>query len=161
MSSTLRNLLPKPGTWMVVFKQILAFPMFMSVAWLIWVYGQQDHGMYGVMMPLMGLILLAFAIWLYKISQPKIFAGQKEKKSVWQIIGYGLAILSVVMALSFLVFTQHHQAKNSDKASDPTSETSQETTDQQQELHGPHIAFSPEALSVALAGLYPTKRCAI
>jgi thiol:disulfide interchange protein DsbD len=28
--------LPKPGAWMDTFKQAMAFPMYATVAWLIW-----------------------------------------------------------------------------------------------------------------------------
>lgn len=28
--------LPRPGAWMVTFKQLMAFPMFATVAWLVW-----------------------------------------------------------------------------------------------------------------------------
>jgi thiol:disulfide interchange protein len=34
--------LPRPGPWMVTFKQLMAFPMFATVAWLVWVLGQQS-----------------------------------------------------------------------------------------------------------------------
>src|SRR5205085_3332624 len=33
------RLLPRPGAWMEVFKQILAFPLYATVAWLAWVLG--------------------------------------------------------------------------------------------------------------------------
>ena len=28
--------LPKPGAWMDTFKQLMAFPLYATVAWLIW-----------------------------------------------------------------------------------------------------------------------------
>jgi thiol:disulfide interchange protein len=33
--------LPKPGAWMETFKQVLAFPLYATVAWLAWVLGAQ------------------------------------------------------------------------------------------------------------------------
>ena len=33
--------LPRPGPWMVNFKQVLAFPMFVTVVWLVWVLSLQ------------------------------------------------------------------------------------------------------------------------
>jgi len=33
----IKKILPKPGVWMVVIKKILAIPVFMTVAWLLWV----------------------------------------------------------------------------------------------------------------------------
>ncbi len=34
--------LPRPGPWMDVFRKAMAFPMFATVAWLVWVLGQQS-----------------------------------------------------------------------------------------------------------------------
>ncbi len=36
------RLLPRPGAWMDTFRQLMAFPMFATVAWLVWVLGQQS-----------------------------------------------------------------------------------------------------------------------
>ncbi|HEX8603593.1 MAG TPA: thioredoxin family protein [Pseudoduganella sp.] len=58
----LGRLLPRPGAWMVRFKVLMAFPMFATVVWLLWVLGQQTGidamaGVAGV------LVALAFACW--------------------------------------------------------------------------------------------------
>jgi thiol:disulfide interchange protein DsbD len=37
----LSNWLPKPGAWMELTKQILAFPLYATAAWLLWVLSQQ------------------------------------------------------------------------------------------------------------------------
>jgi len=34
--------LPRPGAWMQTFRQAMAFPMFGTVIWLVWVLGQQS-----------------------------------------------------------------------------------------------------------------------
>ena len=34
--------LPRPGAWMDTFRRLMAFPMFATVAWLVWVLGQQS-----------------------------------------------------------------------------------------------------------------------
>lgn len=57
------KILPKPGKWMVTFKQALAFPMFLTVLWLLWVLAAQS-GTDGVIAVLAGGIALAFGIWL-------------------------------------------------------------------------------------------------
>ncbi len=36
------KMLPRPGLWMDVFKQILSIPLFATVIWLVWVYSKQD-----------------------------------------------------------------------------------------------------------------------
>ncbi len=57
-----RSRLPKPGAWMLRLKQLLAFPMFATVVWLIWVLGLQA-GIDGAAKALLALVGLAFAVW--------------------------------------------------------------------------------------------------
>lgn len=59
------GLLPKPGAWMETFKQVLAFPMFGTAAWLLWVLSAQA-GSRGLMIALIAAMLFAFALWLYE-----------------------------------------------------------------------------------------------
>jgi thiol:disulfide interchange protein DsbD len=58
----LARLLPRPGAWMAHFKTLMAFPMFATVVWLVWVLGQQA-GIDGAAALLATLVLLAFAAW--------------------------------------------------------------------------------------------------
>ena len=61
------NALPRPGPWMVTFKQLMAFPMFATVAWLVWVLGQQS-GIDGAGALLGLLILLALSVWALTLT---------------------------------------------------------------------------------------------
>jgi thiol:disulfide interchange protein/DsbC/DsbD-like thiol-disulfide interchange protein len=54
--------LPRPGAWMVTFKTLMAFPMFGTVVWLLWVLGQQV-GIDGAAALLAVLVVLALAAW--------------------------------------------------------------------------------------------------
>ena len=54
--------LPRPGAWMITFKQLMAFPMFATVVWLVWVLGQQS-GIDGSGALLGLLVLMTLAIW--------------------------------------------------------------------------------------------------
>lgn len=56
-------LVPRPGIWMVKFKEFLAFPLYASAAWLVWVLAQQA-GAAAIMWALSGMVAIAFAIWL-------------------------------------------------------------------------------------------------
>ena len=56
--------LPRPGAWMETFKQVLAFPLYASVAWLAWVIGAQA-GNDAVLALLAGLVLVAMGAWAY------------------------------------------------------------------------------------------------
>ena len=57
--------LPKPGRWMERLKELLAFPLYASAAWLVWVVSQQA-GPYGVGAALAGIVLIGFAAWLHR-----------------------------------------------------------------------------------------------
>ncbi len=59
----LQKVLPRPGAWMNTFKQFLAFPMFASAIWLVWVVSQQA-GSYGVLLVLLGMLSIAFCVWV-------------------------------------------------------------------------------------------------
>ncbi len=83
--------LPRPGAWMVKFKELLAFPMFASAIWLIWVLGLQT-GMNGVLIVLSGILCLGFGIWLAR----QFRAGPRP----W--LGSGAAAVLVLGALALL-----------------------------------------------------------
>lgn len=57
--------LPKPGPWMVRFKEILAFPMFAAAIWLVWVLSLQA-GEDGVLYVLVAMLAVGLAIWFFK-----------------------------------------------------------------------------------------------
>jgi thiol:disulfide interchange protein len=59
------RLLPHPGPWMTRLKQLLAFPLYASAAWLVWVVSQQA-GPPGVGAALAGVVLIGFASWLHQ-----------------------------------------------------------------------------------------------
>ncbi|HUR41462.1 MAG TPA: protein-disulfide reductase DsbD domain-containing protein [Verrucomicrobiae bacterium] len=56
--------LPRPGAWMETFKQAMAFPLYFTVAWLLWVLGRQS-GIDAVGLALCGLVLASLALWLW------------------------------------------------------------------------------------------------
>ncbi|MBW6494622.1 MAG: thioredoxin family protein [Burkholderiaceae bacterium] len=58
------RLLPKPGRWMETFKELLAFPMYATAAWLAWVLGRQTDidAVFGLVL---GAILVALAAWVF------------------------------------------------------------------------------------------------
>lgn len=68
----LRAALPRPGAWMERFRQFLAFPMFLTAAWLVWVLGQQA-GMDAVFLALVICVGLSWIIWLRE-SQKKFWS---------------------------------------------------------------------------------------
>ncbi|MGP1276158.1 MAG: protein-disulfide reductase DsbD family protein [Caulobacterales bacterium] len=58
--------LPRPGAWMERFKQFLAFPMFATAIWLIWVLSVQT-GAQGVLWVLGLFLAIGFAVWAFRM----------------------------------------------------------------------------------------------
>jgi len=58
--------LPRPGAWMERLKQLMAFPMFLTCVWLLWVLGQQIDmdALAGMLLALVGLGLFAWSTGL-------------------------------------------------------------------------------------------------
>lgn len=59
----LLGFLPRPGGWMLTFRRVLAFPMYASAIWLVWVVAQQSTPN-GVGLVLVGGLILAGALLL-------------------------------------------------------------------------------------------------
>jgi thiol:disulfide interchange protein DsbD len=90
MTPALQRLMPRPGVWMDRLRQFLAFPMFASAVWMIWVLTQQT-GPDGVIYALGGMVLIAFAIWLMRIGS----AG-----SIGSWLRRGVAAAAVLLAFA-------------------------------------------------------------
>lgn len=80
--------LPAPGPWMQSFRQFLAFPLYASAIWLLWVLGRQTS-IDQVAVIAIGMLLLAFGAWLGG-------TGAKPWKQV-------VALLATVIALVFAI----------------------------------------------------------
>ncbi len=60
-----RRVLPRPGVWMLRLKQLLAFPLYATVVWLVWVLGAQvDND--AVLRAGAMLVMVAFALWAWR-----------------------------------------------------------------------------------------------
>jgi thiol:disulfide interchange protein DsbD len=90
LTPALQRLLPRPGQWMERLRQLLAFPMFASAVWMVWVLTQQT-GADGVVYALGGMVLIAFAIWLLRIGGP-------ATPATW--LRRGVAVLAVLSAFA-------------------------------------------------------------
>ncbi len=80
------RLLPRPGPWMDRFRQFLAFPVYATVIWLVTVLGQQA-GIAAVAALLAILMLVVFAIWLWRIARGAHGFGKA--------LSHGLAVLAL------------------------------------------------------------------
>ena len=78
--------LPKPGAWMVVMKQAMAFPMFLTAVWLTWVLARQA-GADAVLLVLAGSVGLGLLSWL----------GGNNGARMGRIWSAGLAVVIAVV----------------------------------------------------------------
>ena len=62
LSPALARKMPRPGPWMNTLRQALAFPMFATVVWLVWVLGQQS-GIDGAAALLALLLVVSLLLW--------------------------------------------------------------------------------------------------
>ena len=84
--------LPPPGAWMQTFKHVLAFPMFATVVWLVWVFGLQA-GIDAVAFLMIGFVLMGLAGWI--VGHWDIYTVQGTKRIVTRIIA-GIALVGAV-----------------------------------------------------------------
>lgn len=91
-SPAVLRLFPRPGTWMVILKQVLAFPMFGAALWLVWVVAQQT-GPNGLFYLFAAGLLLSFALWAFGASQQGAGKGAR----------IGMASAAVALLLTGIV----------------------------------------------------------
>lgn len=116
----LLRFLPKPGAWMETFKQFLAFPMYASVIWLLWVLAQQT-GPGGVAVALIGMLVIVIAIWM-----KRLFANPATYRLA------ALAALAGIIVLSLMCLSKQEMPESMPASA---AEHGVET-----------VAFSPTAL---------------
>jgi len=78
--------LPKPGAWMETFKQVLAFPMYLTAIWLLWVLGKQ-RGIDATALLLAGMAVLALGLWWFERSR-------------WHSRRFGMALGAAIVLLA-------------------------------------------------------------
>jgi thiol:disulfide interchange protein DsbD len=67
--------LPKPGAWMDTLKQVFAFPIYASAAWLLWVLSHETSS-FGLGAALAGTVLIGLAAWAYQKSSSSSGGGK-------------------------------------------------------------------------------------
>ena len=91
-SPALARWLPRPGPWMDTFKQAMAFPLYLAVVWLIWVLARQTDAN-GLAAVLIGLVALAFSLWLI---------GKKDGGPVLAVARHSSVAVGLVVAIAAL-----------------------------------------------------------
>ena len=105
----LLSFLPKPGAWMETFKQFMAFPMWASALWLLWVLsGQVDPDT--VILVLIGGLSISLALWLLERNTSEILFFK------WLV---RLAVL-VIFAVSIWILPTSYSTQTSQNQQDIT-----------------------------------------
>ena len=87
----LANRLPRPGAWMDTFKQVLAFPMYLTAVWLLWVLAKQ-RGADAIGLVLVGAVVLALGLWWWEKASwrervlPRVLAAGLVLASLWTVV---------------------------------------------------------------------------
>jgi len=93
VSPALTRLLPRPGLWMQRLREGLAFAMYGTAAWLVWVLAQQS-GANAVAAMLAALVATGFGAWMWGVSRG--FAARDRG------IGALMTLIAILAALSCL-----------------------------------------------------------
>jgi thiol:disulfide interchange protein DsbD len=113
---SLASKLPKPGQWMENLKQFLAFPMYLTALWLLWVAGRQTS-VDVVIAVITGLVLMVLAIWLWQLAS-------KVNSSGATLISKMLAVLALIAAVTITI-----QKLNERERAEPWQDYSAERLD--------------------------------
>lgn len=97
---SLLRFLPRPGAWMETFKELMAFPLFASVLWLVRVFARQmgmdASGLTPLMDVLWGALAVGFGFWI-------LLRASHARRQEWRIaLNLGAAfflIYGVIRAL--------------------------------------------------------------
>ncbi|WP_017462606.1 protein-disulfide reductase DsbD family protein [Dyella ginsengisoli] len=84
---SLARRLPRPGRWMETLKQVLAFPMYLTAAWLAWVLAHQ-RGADAIGLLLVAMVLLAMALWWFERSR-----GGRPASRLWVLALLALTVV--------------------------------------------------------------------
>ena len=103
---TLLSFLPRPGPWMETFKQFMAFPMWASALWLLWVLsGQVDSDT--VILVLIGGLALSLSLWLLEKNTTEIkLVKWILRGTAIVLIGFSIYIIPTSYSTKKEIFTK-------------------------------------------------------
>lgn len=105
--------LPKPGDWMIAFKQFMGFLLVATIIWLLWVFGAHTDN-FGITLLLSSLFIMSIACWVYGRWCTPIRSRRVRKIGLLTCIGLML-IGSYVLVVSANVAPEYaNQARTRD-----------------------------------------------
>ena len=128
---SLLSFLPKPGQWMETFKQFMAFPMWASALWLLWVLsGQVDSQ--EIIQVLLGALIITIGLWLLE---------KNKSESNWV---KWMIRLSFVLLLIFALWFVPTTYSDSDETQDQLAYTPQLLEDLREENNLVFLNFTAD-----------------
>lgn len=96
--------LPKPGNWMITFKQLMGFLMMATVVWLVWVFGAETDNM-ATFVLLGSFLVIAIGAWIF---------GQwatPSRSKLTRLLASGCAAILLVLGggASIMTAKQHRE----------------------------------------------------
>lgn len=91
-SPKLASYLPRPGAWMDTLKQLLAFPLYMTSVWLLWVLGNQTSSD-GMSATILGAVFLTLGIWVWQRSP-------RSKGGIWAVRIIAIICFAIMVVLT-------------------------------------------------------------
>ncbi len=120
--------LPRPGAWMETLRQALAFPLYLTAAWLLWVLGRQ-RGADAIAWALVAAVAIAFAAWAWSRSQ--------HRRRLWSLPALLLSAAALVASAQAIHGLPRPQAAATRAAAAGDAS---------------HVAYSAERLAALRAG---------
>lgn len=85
------NWLPRPGAWMERIKEVLAFPLYFTAVWLLWVFSKQV-GADGMAVLMTAAVVLVIGLWIWRQTQLSDALAPRLAAGALVILGFVLAI---------------------------------------------------------------------
>jgi thiol:disulfide interchange protein DsbD len=95
---SLTEKLPKPGQWMETLKQFLAFPMYLTALWLLWVLGRQT-GVDVIIAACVGLMLMVMSIWVWQLAK-------RNNSTLLKVLAAGIFIGAILYPSAKLEYNE-------------------------------------------------------
>lgn len=106
------KLIPRPGQWMVTFKELMGFFMMATVLWLIWVLDAETTGL-SLLTMLITLLIVGLGTWVYGTWAR--FDRPKNTKIIASIIAAAVIFFGAYMLLSDVQATRGFKNHKSEK----------------------------------------------
>ncbi len=108
----LLKFMPKPGNWMVTFKELMGFLMLATVLWLVWVFGAQTNSL-SIFFLLAAFFFLSLGSWIYGKW------GTPTQSRTCRFTSYLFSGSCLVLAIAAMLYAVSPEIANSEEPTHP------------------------------------------